>query len=67
MAVKEIFNAVLNYKKGQLADMVKAELDEGTDISRILNDGLIAAMEVVGKISVQVKSLFQKCSRRPRL
>jgi len=49
VAVEEIFNAVLNYKKDQLAEMVRAELNAGVEVARILNDGLIAAMEEVGK------------------
>jgi len=49
MAVERIFNAVLNYEKDQLPVMVRAEVDAGTAVSKILNDGLIAAMEEVGR------------------
>ena len=49
MAVEKIFSAVLNYEKDQLPAMVRAEIDAGTAVSKILNDGLIAAMEEVGR------------------
>lgn len=35
--------------EAQTADMVQAELDHGTDIMTILDEGLIAAMDEVGK------------------
>jgi 5-methyltetrahydrofolate--homocysteine methyltransferase len=49
MAIKEIFDAVLALNEAQTADIVQAEVDRGTDITTILNEGLIAAMDEVGK------------------
>ena len=49
MAIKEIFDAVLALNEAQTANIVQAEVDCGTDITTILNEGLIAAMDEVGK------------------
>ena len=50
MAIDEIFKAVIAMNETQTADLVRAELDRGTDIMAILNEGLIAAMDEVGKL-----------------
>ena len=49
MAVKDIFEAVLAFNKAAVADGVKAELKAGNKIDEILNQGLIGAMDEVGK------------------
>ena len=49
MAIEEIFEAVLALDEARTADIVQAELDHGTDVMTILNQGLIAAMDEVGK------------------
>ena len=49
MAVKDIFEAVLAFNKVAVADGVKAELKAGNEIDEILNQGLIGAMDEVGK------------------
>jgi 5-methyltetrahydrofolate--homocysteine methyltransferase len=49
MAVKEIFDAVLAFDEATVKAKTQAELDGGTDISTILNDGLISAMDEVGE------------------
>jgi 5-methyltetrahydrofolate--homocysteine methyltransferase len=49
MAIREIFDAVLALDEAQTADIVQAELDLGTDVMTLLNEGLIAAMDEVGK------------------
>jgi 5-methyltetrahydrofolate--homocysteine methyltransferase len=49
MAVKDIFEAVLAFNKAAAVDGVKAELKAGNDIDKILNEGLIGAMDEVGK------------------
>jgi 5-methyltetrahydrofolate--homocysteine methyltransferase len=49
MAVADIFKAVLAYDLAQAQSLTQAEIDAGTDIETILNDGLIAAMDDVGK------------------
>jgi len=49
MAVKDIFEAVLAFNKAAVVDGVKAELKAGNEIDEILNQGLIGAMDEVGK------------------
>jgi 5-methyltetrahydrofolate--homocysteine methyltransferase len=49
MAVKDIFEAVLAFNKAAVADGVKAELKARNEIDEILNQGLIGAMDEVGK------------------
>lgn len=49
MSVQDIFDAVLNFNIETISDLVKVELDAGTDTKSILNDGLIAAMDEVGR------------------
>lgn len=49
MAVQEIYNAVVEFNKAKVADLVQTEIDSGTDISTILNDGLVAPLDEVGK------------------
>ena len=49
MATADIFKAVLAYDEAQAKSLTQAELDAGTDIETILNDGLISAMDDVGK------------------
>lgn len=49
MPVEDIFQAVLNYDMKGIADIVEAELNAGTEIDPMLNQGLIAAMDEVGR------------------
>jgi 5-methyltetrahydrofolate--homocysteine methyltransferase len=49
MAVADIFKAVLTYDLAQAESLTQAEIDAGTDVETILNDGLIKAMDDVGK------------------
>jgi hypothetical protein len=49
MTVKEIFDAVLAFDESTVTAKTQAELDGGTDIGTILNDGLISAMDEVGE------------------
>ncbi|MGB8717664.1 MAG: corrinoid protein [Desulfobacterales bacterium] len=49
MAVQDIFNAILAYDEETVKAQTRAELDGGTDIATILNEGLIAPMDVVGE------------------
>jgi 5-methyltetrahydrofolate--homocysteine methyltransferase len=49
MSIQEIFNAVSEYDKIRVTELVKAEIDKNTDISAILNDGLIAPLDDVGR------------------
>jgi len=49
MATQDIFNAVLAFDEADVKAKTQAEVDAGTDIQTILNDGLIAAMDEVGE------------------
>jgi 5-methyltetrahydrofolate--homocysteine methyltransferase len=49
MATQDIFNAVLAFDLDGVKAKTQSELDAGTDIQSILNDGLIAAMDDVGE------------------
>lgn len=48
MAVKDIFEAVLSMDMPGIAAKTQTELDNGTDVGTILEDGLISAMDEVG-------------------
>jgi 5-methyltetrahydrofolate--homocysteine methyltransferase len=49
MAMKEIVDAVLAFDQARTIRLVEAELDHGTAASTILQDGLIRAMDEVGR------------------
>lgn len=49
MSIRDIYNAVIEFNKNKVAELVKDEIGRGTDISTILNEGLIAPLDVVGK------------------
>jgi len=49
VAIDDICRAVLTYNKAQTAALVQAEIVKGTEIARILTDGLIAPLDEVGK------------------
>lgn len=49
MAVQDIFNAILAYDEETVKAQTRAELEGGTDVATILNEGLIAPMDVVGE------------------
>jgi 5-methyltetrahydrofolate--homocysteine methyltransferase len=49
MAIQDIFQAVMTFDEASAKKRVQAELDAGTDIDSILNEGLIGAMDEVGK------------------
>lgn len=48
MSVKEIISAVLEFDEERVASKTQDEIDAGTKINTILNDGLIGAMDEVG-------------------
>ena len=50
MTVRTIFNAVVAFDEAKVEAQTKAQLDAGTDVNAILNDGLIGAMEDVGEL-----------------
>lgn len=49
MAVQEIYEAVVHLDDSRIRELVQAELDAGTAVSVILQDGLIGAMDEVGR------------------
>jgi 5-methyltetrahydrofolate--homocysteine methyltransferase len=48
MSVEDIFQSILQLKRDEITDLVQAEIDAGTDVSVILEEGLIDAMGEVG-------------------
>lgn len=50
MAIGDIRKAILNYEIDRVSDLVRAELEAKTELSQILNEGLIAPMDEVGKL-----------------
>ena len=49
MTTQEIFNAVLAFDEATVTARTQAEIDAGTAVDSILNDGLIGAMDEVGE------------------
>jgi len=49
MSIQDIYNAVLAFDEAAVKAETQAELDAGTDITAILNDGLISPMDEVGE------------------
>ncbi len=49
MSIQDIFNAVLAFDGATVTAKTQAELDAGTDVEAILNEGLIGAMDEVGE------------------
>ena len=48
MAIKDIYEGVLAFQVDKVKELTQTELDAGTDVPTILNDGLISAMDEVG-------------------
>jgi len=49
MAIQEIYQAILEFDEEKVKALTHAEIDAGTNIDAILNDGMISAMDEVGK------------------
>ncbi len=49
MSLDTIYQAILQYDEARVSELVGAELAAGTEVSAILNEALIAAMDEVGK------------------
>jgi len=49
MAIHDIFQAVMNFDEEKVKVLVQAEIDSRADVEAILNEGLIGAMDEVGK------------------
>ena len=49
MAVADIYNAVMEYDEEEVPELIQKELDAGTDIQVIMKDGMISALDEVGR------------------
>jgi 5-methyltetrahydrofolate--homocysteine methyltransferase len=49
MAIKDIYEGVLAFQVDKVKELTQAEMEAGTDIPTILNEGLISAMDEVGQ------------------
>jgi 5-methyltetrahydrofolate--homocysteine methyltransferase len=49
MSVQAIYDAVMAYDEDRVAELVTAEIETGTDVKSVLNDGMIAALDEVGR------------------
>ncbi len=49
MTIEDIFNAVVNIDQAGVKESVQHEIDKGTPVDEILDNGLIAALDEVGK------------------
>jgi 5-methyltetrahydrofolate--homocysteine methyltransferase len=49
MAIADIYRAVLEYEEDSIAGLVEKELAGGADVNLVLREGLMAAMDAVGK------------------
>lgn len=49
MAIEDIYSAVMEYDEEAVARLVQAEVDAGTDLTKILNEGMISALDVIGE------------------
>lgn len=58
MAVEDIYRAVVDRKKDDIANLVQTEIDVGTDMKDLLNDGLIASMDYIGDQFADGKIFF---------
>ena len=49
MPIKDIYDAVMEYDEDEVAELVRSEVEAGTDIKQILNEGMIAALDEIGR------------------
>lgn len=49
MSVKDVYQAVIAFKQEDVVAWIKSEIEAGTNVEDLLNDGLIAAMDEVGR------------------
>jgi len=47
--LEDIKNAIIGGKHDQIEDLVKKAIDAGADLEELINDGMVAAMDVVGE------------------
>ncbi|MDR1657750.1 MAG: corrinoid protein [Deltaproteobacteria bacterium] len=49
MSIKEVYQAVIDFDEDGMPDLIQKELKAGTDLNKLLQEGLISAMDYVGK------------------
>jgi corrinoid protein of di/trimethylamine methyltransferase len=49
MSIEAIYQAIMGFDEAKVKQLTHAEIDAGTDLNSILNDGMIGAMDEVGK------------------
>lgn len=49
MAIKDIYGAIMDFDETRVADLVNAEIAAGTDVQVILDEGMIAALDMIGQ------------------
>jgi 5-methyltetrahydrofolate--homocysteine methyltransferase len=49
MSIKDVYQAVIDFEDDAMPDLIKKELDAGADVNKLLQEGLIAPMDYVGK------------------
>ena len=49
MTVADIYDAVMEYEEGIVPELVQSEIDTGTDIRVILQEGLVAPLDEIGE------------------
>jgi 5-methyltetrahydrofolate--homocysteine methyltransferase len=49
MAIQDIYDAVMEYEEDRVVELVNQEIDTGTDIKAILDNGMIAALDTIGQ------------------
>ncbi|MDR1546512.1 MAG: B12-binding domain-containing protein, partial [Deltaproteobacteria bacterium] len=49
MSIKDVYEAVIEFDEDNIEKLVKKEIDANVDINKLLQEGLISAMDYVGK------------------
>ena len=49
MTTQEIYDAVMDYDDTRVVELTNQELDAGTDVKTILDEGMIVALDTIGK------------------
>jgi 5-methyltetrahydrofolate--homocysteine methyltransferase len=49
MPIEDIYNAVMEYDEDEVAALVRSEVEAGTDSRQILNEGMIVALDEIGR------------------
>ena len=47
--LEDIKEAVVNRRRAEIEELVKGAIEKGLNVDQIMNDGLIAAMEIIGQ------------------